>query len=633
MGATMVKSKWRILVAAMGITTISMMGGITPLASQQWHPSYSLPNALTATVGTPVEVYRGRLGGNVPSWVEIADLGTGHYVLSILDGVPGVQDRPARFRLVSNGKKGSGCILSNGAAIRIEGCPTGKAASLKFNLNGLKASAQMQPIGVAAAYGYNGQAGNAGNRTASAQISELCTLATLADASSLRNSAVPQAIAQLRVALAAAQASGPTALRVEELRQSRTSAYGALTYSQYELERLKRFELDPSRMFDFRMQMRMAEQRNRYLQEIDNTPQRNQARIRLADAEAQLAAIYDPARARAGGNALRALASGNLLPAVDEAVAARLATAPALDEDQLFLVEMGVNGMQACSGALSAATGLPGPAFEAPTALAGNFRRLAETVEFDFANLAESGATSEKLTSALNRYTASKGLQQALVAAGKSQWPATAQSIIRTVAAREEQSRRAAADKAARERQMLADAAAAKERARMTISTSGANAPTDADILAEYTNAMWSNTTNAMGNIGVRPVPGQPFQLRAFGSLGGELFRVRFDIGNKQCTRTAPASYRCSFNILNQFSNARDGSFESAMMGLSDGIFGLLAGKDVEGLTGRIQSNNINRLLLDEKVPMTVNFTFRNGKFHSQELRQKVWGQTLFYLR
>jgi hypothetical protein len=533
-------------------------------AQAQWgNPTYSLPNALAAPAGVPVAVFRGRMGGETPSWVEIADLGNGRYVLSILDGVPGIADLPQQLSLSSNGKKGSGCLLTNGTAVRIEGCPKDKALAVKIAFGKVKGSAQMQPVGVGGAFGYTGAPQNSGSRNALGQIADNCRMTILSSMPLIKGSAVPQAVANLKTQIATAQSGAPDTQKIDQLRRDRRSQFGLLTYSQFEMERLRSMEVDPSRMFDFRLQMRMAEQRNRYLQQINNTPQRNQARMRLAEIEAQLALIYDPARGRAASASVQNLASSGGITAIDGALTAVINNAADLTLDQLVAAETGQADVQSCNMALASAAQRTPAILESRTALSSKFPQVAKGFVGGIYADADEGLTSTALASRLRSYRQSPGLNAALASMGQSGALNEVDQIVASLAAREQEERNRLAKAAEAERQRVAQAAAAKENARLDAEraaivqrkaaiSSGKSGPTAFEIGQATVRAFSDVNAPAMQIYnGLGLMNGIPdfnsLSYTAAGPLSSSVTRWR--ISDASCVKASALTYNCTYTM------------------------------------------------------------------------------------
>jgi hypothetical protein len=602
------------------------------LSAQRSYPTYSLPSAMPAPSGAPIAVFRGRMGGDVPSWVEIADLGEGRYVLSILDGIPGIADNPQQLLLTSNGKKGSGCLLTNGTAVKIEGCPKDKAQAVKIAFGKLKGNVQMQPVGIAGAYGYTGQNIGVSGINQLQNIASACRFSTLTRSDGLAGEDTHAAIKALTNAIQQAQAQTPAAAtKLPALRAQRAQQFTALYYNSWELDRLNGFDRDSSRIIDFRYQMRIAEQKRQYQAQIDMTPARVAARQRLAQIESELAALYAPARVQGQADPVAAIRTAEYVDKIDLELSLDLANSPEPSLDSLLIVERGLREVQACDAALGRTplhTLSP-----AKAALDAQFSRIASGFRTILGDEIESGLSSAALKTRLAAYRGSPGLMNALKSAGQIETLNLGDARVAALAQYETDQRNAKILADQREKAQIASAAAAKEQARLSFSKSGAKAPTDGDILQSYLYYLKLLTWQDRGIYGVREIPGDKFQLGARGRYAGDLFRVRFDIAQKSCTALGKQTYRCSFTVVNQFSNARDGSIESWANGLSDSIWGLLSGRNNEGLTGRIQSASINGLLINDRNDFTATFKFQNGWYQSIELKEAVTIGTLTRLR
>lgn len=593
------------------------MTGLASLALGQpaWAQSYG-------PAGTPVEVYRGRMENWTPVWVELADLGNGTYVLTALDGLDVTDNPPLTYVMRSNGRRGSSCALtaSDGLPLSIAGCPSGKPASLRANLRGIKGTVQFVPVGLAGAMGYAGQAASGGSAATNS-----CALATLGRADLFPAGGVAGALASTRQALAQLPLRRQTSADLAGLRRERLQAIGRLQPSAWEIERLNYFDFRINRMFDFRYRAQVMQEKQQFQAQMANQPARIQASNRIAQIDAALAAAYDPQQARQLAASLAAFRDSGVLTRLDQAIAAELDGAGPLPVQRVLQIERGLAELDGCAAAHAPAQ----QPVLARAALGRQFERLAATFEQAFTAEIDSGLRSSALQGRLAEYESSPGLTAALAAAGRSGIWAASEARIAAIANREANARTAEAQAEARARERAAQAAVAAEAARLAVSRSGANPPTDGDILNAYVGYLARISQSTTGAVRLQQVPGSRFELSTRGAMGGQLWRVRFDVTGKSCTRPAAGTYDCNFTIRNSFSNARDGSFEAGMMAFSDGLMGLIFGRDAEGLTGRLQSNNVNRLLLTDQVPMRARFRFANGQFQSPQLFEKVWDNTL----
>ncbi len=510
-------------------------------------------------------MYRGRMGGDVPMWVELADRGNGQYTLTVLDGVPLVSNAAGlvQFAVSSNGKKGSSCALLSPPNITIQACPASsgaaKAFSGKMNIMGQKGSINFLPIDASMAYGYstNGGASGVGSRGLAA-IATSCAMPTLQRRDLLPGGATRQAISGLQNAFAAAQQSAPTAIaNLDDVRRERLRQYNSLLYTQWEMDRLRGFDADASRMFDFRYQMRVAEQKRQYQAQIDNTPTRMQARTRIAQINTQLDAVYNPAYAQRGAIALQNLSSAGYLGEIDVALDMDLDAAPNMSVDNLIQIESGLREMGGCAQALGIPATNAANSIGAMT-LKQRFLTAADTLMFNFENEAKSGLRSGALATRLAKYRASPGLMQALQALNQMDALANADSMVRTIAARETMARNAEIQAQQKEQVRLANAAAAAEKARLaaartpapaTGQASKGGAPTARQMrdALVYEQSFGRVTVGDAAGLVQREVDYANGISRAI--TFGITYEVQFDVSNPNCTQLKSRQYSCKFQL------------------------------------------------------------------------------------
>lgn len=592
-----------------------------PLGAQQYHPQTTQSTLRTAPTGTPVEVYRGAVSNWTPVWIELADLGNRTFVLTALDGLDVGDNPPERYVMRSNGKSGASCALTSvdGAPLTINGCPTGTATNLRVNLRGIKGAVRLVPVGIDGALGYGQVAGPTGSPVSS------CALPTMSRSDLLPSGQTSAALAQIRLALAAVPQPSETSTGLDALRRDRLRAVRALLPTAWEQDRLNYIDSRINRMFDFRYRGQLLQEKQQFEAEMANRPERVQARNRIGQIDAQLERAYDPVLARQKVDGLMRFRAGGHLTALDRAFASDLDQSTRLALQQAILAERALGELNGCANTLA-----PDQAPNlARAALDRQFQRIAQSFDRDLNAEIDSGLRSSALQSRLAEYRSSPGLTAALAAAGRSGIWTASEGRIAALASREASARNAEAQAEAVARQRAAQAAAAAETARLAISGSGANPPTDGDILNVYVGYLAQISQSTSGAVRLQRVPGSRFELSTRGAMGGQLWRVRFDVAGKRCTRAGAGSYDCSFTIRNSFSNARDGSFEAGMMAFSDGLMGLIFGRDAEGITGRLQSNNVNRLLMTDQVPMNARFVFTKGQFQSLQVFEKVWDNTM----
>lgn len=593
-----------------------------PAGAQQRHPQPSQSALPAATTGSPVEVYRGQVANWTPVWIEVADIGNGTFVLTALDGLDIGDNPPEYYVMRSNGRRGSGCALSSvdSVPLTISGCPSAQSADVKVNLRGIKGTVRLIPVGVGGALGYGGAA-----TSAAASPSTTCALPVLSRSDLALSGQTGAALAALRQAMASMPQPPLTSTALETLRRDRLRAIAALKPTTWEQERLNYLDFRINRMLDFRFRGPILQEKQQFEADMANRPERVQARNRIGQIDAELARLYNPGLARQRADGLASFRAGGHLMMLDRAFAVDLDQRSGMTVQQAILAEGAMRELEGCAAAQAPEQA---PALTR-AALARQFQRLAQSFEQTLNAEIDSGLRSSALQSRLAEYRASPGLTGALATAGRAGILAAGEARIAALANREANVRTAEAQAEARERQRAAQAAAAAEAARLSLSRSSANAPTDGDILTAYVEYLSHISQSNSGAVRLQPVPGSRFELSTRGTMGGELWRVRFDLSGKSCQRAAPGIYDCSFTIRNRFSNARDGSFESGMMAFSDGLMELIFGRNAEGLTGRLQSNNVNRLLLSEQVPFAVRFSFIEGRFQSRQLFEKVWGNTM----
>lgn len=579
----------------------------------------------TASAGVPLEVYRGKLELWTPAWIELADMGGDIFVLSVLDGLDSRSTPPEKYVLVTNGKRGSGCKMNSteGLPVEVSGCPSDKQLEVRMDLFGLKGKVRLSPIGVTAAMGHSGSAANTDFGSAAT-----CTFPILSRSGLLPGGRTGPAIASLTNASAGLTQSAAASSMLSQIRRERLVAIDKSIAYPWEQDRLNSYDATINRMTDFRYRNQVIQQKQQFETEMANRPERVQARARIAEIDAQLAAIYDPKAAQARRARQAEFVTAGYLAATDRALESDIEAALPLTVQQALLVERGLNELARCATSLDAAQ----QPVLSTAALDRQFQIIAQTFDQSLSGEIESGLRSSALQSRLAEYKSSSGLAAALAAVGKANVLSFGERRVAALAAAEAGERNDEAAAEAQARLLAVQAAAEAEAARLAFSKSGANAPTDGDILDAYTRYLYQISLSTKGAAWIDYVPNSRFEMRTRGSLGGELWRVRFDLTGKSCMRVANGTYDCSFIIRNSFSNAKDGSFESGMMAFSDSIFGLMSGKNNEGLTGRIQSNNVNRLLLSEEAPMTARFTFRAGQFNSEQLREAVWDNTIIQM-
>lgn len=579
----------------------------------------------TVAAGVPLEVYRGKIELWTPAWIELADMGGDIFVLSVLDGLDSRSTPPEKYMLSTNGKRGSGCKMNSteGLPIEVNGCPGGKQLDSRVDLFGLKGKARFAPVGAAAAMGHSGSTANTDFGNAAS-----CTFPVLSRSGLFPGGRTSAAIGSLTQASAVLTRSAVASATLSQIRRERLVAIDKMIAYPWEQERLNSYDATINRMVDFRYRNQVVQQKQQFETEMANRPERVQARARIAEIDAQLAAVYDPKAALAKRARHAEFRQTGYLAEADRALEGDIGAALPLTVQKALLVERGLGELTRCAASLDPAQ----QPVLAKAALDRQFQIIAQSFDQSLSDEIESGLRSSALQSRLAEYKSSPGLAAALAAVGKGDVLPFGEMRVAALAAAEAGERNAEAAAEAQARQRAAQAAAEAEAARLAFSSTGANAPTDGDILDAYTRYLYQISLSTKGAAWIDYVPNSRFEMRTRGSLGGELWRVRFDLTGKSCTRAASGTYDCSFIIKNSFSNARDGSFESGMMAFSDSVFGLMSGRNNEGLTGRIQSNNVNRLLLSEEVPMTVRFTFRAGQFDSEQLLETVWDNTIIQM-
>lgn len=523
-----------------------------PLAAQ----SRSQANALPAPGGVPVQVYRGLMDGEAPSWIELADLGDGRFVLSILDGVPGLADHPQQLLLTGNGRKGSGCMLSNGNATTVQGCPNGKAMITRIAFGKVKRSARITPIALGGAYGYTGQALSGSQAPTLAELAGRCTMRGLAGAEGLVNSSVPQAISDLQAQIGSARTALPGDEALARLRSDRRSQFSTLTYTPYERERMARMQVDPSRMFDFRLQMVMAEQRRIFLQQIDGTPARQQARQRLAQIEAELAAVYDPAQATRGAAVLAQLATGGGIAGVDRAVAREIAAAgSSLSALAIVRIEKALAELEQCNNAMAQLTKTAPVALSAAEVLTSKMLLAADNFRETFGKEVGSGGTSAAWLARLNEVRGSKGLMKALDEIDRGASLLAAEAQVAALARREETRRLEAARAAETQRQRSAQVAATRRpalasagspastgvRMARTVSRPG-SAPTAYEIRAAI---MREGGVASLGGLIVQNMNFDTGEMTL--GFAGMSSRVVYSVSKPTCKSIGGGQFSCSY--------------------------------------------------------------------------------------
>lgn len=531
-------------IATGAFLALSLITCASSLDAQQTNKSLSKGGSQAALL----QVYRGSVPNWSPVWIELADLGSGRFALTVLDGLTNSTGAPEVFIMQTNGRSGSACRLRavGGAKVSLSQCPSGNAISLEAELMNISGRVTMVPVGAGAAFGY----GAKGRKGSVASYDASCAMGRLARADIFPSGGPAQSGAALKQAISGLRQQAADAEELGRLRSDRASAINVLAYTSAELEQLAYIDGKINRIMDFRYRGPFIEQRRQLEEQFANRPDRLAARNRIQQIDRGLARIYAPAGQARAGAAADAASLAAMMDTLDRAIAQDLRGQTRSSALQVIEAERALAELEQCATLV----GLSGYQFAAKRDLADQFGRIApgfgKVLDSDFAR----GETSTAMRARLQDYRGSPGLMAALEGSGAAGVLASADSRVTALAAKETQERDAAARRAAQAEARLRQAAAAQQPARKApapASRPAASAPRGAPSARQIRDALVYE--NTYGRVTVGAAMGLAESSADYDAgvsrvkTLGVTFEVSYTVDNPQCRSVGRGKYRCTF--------------------------------------------------------------------------------------